>query len=282
MHECHPVRLAFYDELPLRVRTFRFPCTPRTADAPQRSGHGYASTLFRRFCLCSDHARIQQRLSRTACSGRFLRKESWSYNTLRKTPQSRTSYWQSPEQRCRLCRGMHDSDGTGSVRPRYRREAYYIWTCQTKSQKGASACPSKNIPEKMLQSTTAEVLGLVEFDEAAFSQQIEEVIVIGDDTLTFRFYDGHEVTAKWQSTAKTDWWTDERRMLWGERHKRKDTNPNKHLFYEFTGFIKCGCCLSIPCAARRSALPPNHRSATTTVPPSILNGSLCECSSCSF
>lgn len=121
-------------------------------------------------------------------------------------------------------------------------EVYYIWTCQTKSQKGASACPSKNIPEKMLQNTTAEVLGLAEFDEDAFSQQIEEVIVIGDDTLIFRFYDGHEVTTKWQSTAKTDWWTDERRKLWGERHKRKDTNPNKHLFYEFTGFIKCGCC----------------------------------------
>jgi len=121
-------------------------------------------------------------------------------------------------------------------------EVYYIWTCQTKSQKGASACPSKNIPEKMLHNATAEVLGLDEFDEDVFSQQIEEVIVIGDDTLTFRFYDGHEVTTKWQSTAKTDWWTDERRKLWGERHKRKDTNPNKHLFYEFTGFIKCGCC----------------------------------------
>lgn len=121
-------------------------------------------------------------------------------------------------------------------------EVYYIWTCQTKSQKGASACPSKNIPEKMLQNTAAKVLGLDEFDEDAFSKQIEEIIVIGDDTLTFRFYDGHEVTTKWQSTAKTDWWTDERRKIWGERHKRKDTNPNKHLFYEFTGFIKCGCC----------------------------------------
>jgi len=106
-------------------------------------------------------------------------------------------------------------------------EVYYVWTCQTKSQKGASACPSKNIPEKMLHNATAEVLGLDEFDEDVFSH---------------RFYDGHEVTTKWQSTAKTDWWTDERRKLWGERHKRKDTNPNKHLFYEFTGFIKCGCC----------------------------------------
>ena len=30
--------------------------------------------------------------------------------------------------------------------------------------------------------------------------------------------------------------------MWGERHKRKDTNPNKNTYYEFTGFIKCGQC----------------------------------------
>lgn len=139
---------------------------------------------------------------------------------------------------CGCCRKHYRHSGKRNTAG----EVYYIWTCQTKSQKGASACPSKNIPEKMLQNAAAEVLGLDEFDEDAFSRQIEEVIVIGDDTLTFRFYDGHEVTTKWQSTAKTDWWTDERRKLWGERHKRKDTNPNRNTFYEFTGFIKCGCC----------------------------------------
>ena len=139
---------------------------------------------------------------------------------------------------CGCCRKHYRHSGKRNTAG----EVYYIWICQTKSQKGVSACPSKNIPEKMLQNTAAEVLGLDEFDEDVFSQQIEEVIVIGDDTLTFRFYDGHEVTTKWQSTAKTDWWTDERRKLWGERHKRKDTNPNRNTFYEFTGFIKCGCC----------------------------------------
>ena len=61
-------------------------------------------------------------------------------------------------------------------------------------------------------------------------------------TLRFRFYDDREVTTTWESTAKTDWWTPERRRLWGERHKRKDTNPNKSTYYEFTGFIKCSCC----------------------------------------
>ena len=66
--------------------------------------------------------------------------------------------------------------------------------------------------------------------------------MVTDDTLRFRFFDGREVTTTWESTAKTDWWTPERRRLWGERHKRKDTNPNRNTFYEFTGFIRCGQC----------------------------------------
>jgi hypothetical protein len=122
------------------------------------------------------------------------------------------------------------------------REVYYIWTCLTKSQKGAGACGSKNIPEKMLQNVAAEVMGLSEFDDVAFSEQVEEIFVVSDDTLLFRFYDGREVTTTWESTAKTDWWTPERRRLWGERHKRKDTNPNRSAYNEFTGFIKCGQC----------------------------------------
>jgi hypothetical protein len=85
-------------------------------------------------------------------------------------------------------------------------------------------------------------MGLEEFDEAAFAEQVEEILVVSEDTLRFQFYDGREVATTWESTAKTDWWTPERRRLWGERHKRKDTNPNKSTYYEFTGFIKCGCC----------------------------------------
>ena len=121
-------------------------------------------------------------------------------------------------------------------------ELYYIWTCQTKSTKGIGACNSKSIPEKVLQNAVAEVLGLREFDDTAFREQVEEIFVVSDDTLQFRLFNGHEVTTTWESTAKTDWWTPERRRLWGERHKRKDTNPNKNTFYEFTGFIRCGQC----------------------------------------
>lgn len=121
-------------------------------------------------------------------------------------------------------------------------ELYYIWTCQTKSNKGIRACNSKSIPEKVLQNASAEVLGLPEFDDSTFREQVDEIFVVSDETLCFRFVDGREVTTTWESTAKTDWWTPERRRLWGERHKRKDTNPNKNTFYEFTGFIRCGRC----------------------------------------
>ena len=122
------------------------------------------------------------------------------------------------------------------------KELYYIWTCQTKNTKGINACNSKDIPEKVLQNVTAKVMGLDSFEDASFAEQIIEIHMVTDDTLRLRFFDGREVTTTWESTAKTDWWTPERRRLWGERHKRKDTNPNRNTFYEFTGFIRCGQC----------------------------------------
>lgn len=122
------------------------------------------------------------------------------------------------------------------------KDLYYIWTCLTKSAKGTDACASKNIPEKMLQNAAAKVMGVPEFDENAFKVQVKEIFVASDDTLQFRFYDGHEVTTTWRSTARVDCWSDERRRQWGNLHKRKDTNPNKSSYNEFTGFIKCGQC----------------------------------------
>ena len=121
-------------------------------------------------------------------------------------------------------------------------EVYYVWICRTKDAKGAKACPAKIIPEKTLKAVCAEVLGLEEFDDSIFAEKVERITVIGEDTLHFHFFDGTEIEKKWKSTAKIDWWTDERKREWGERHKDKSTNPNKHIFYEFTGFIKCGRC----------------------------------------
>lgn len=121
-------------------------------------------------------------------------------------------------------------------------EVYYIWICRTKSDKGAKYCPAKSIPEKTLKTICAEVLGTIEFDETVFSEKVEQISVVGEDVLEFYFYDGNVLKRQWQSKARTDWWTDERRAAWGELHKNKDTNPNKRRVSEFTGFIKCGRC----------------------------------------
>lgn len=121
-------------------------------------------------------------------------------------------------------------------------EVYYIWACRTKSEKGAKYCSAKSIPEKTLKAVCAEVLGTEEFDEEVFLEQVQEIKVVGDDVLEFHFYDGSVLEKTWQSSARTDWWTKERRTAWGDLHKRKETNPNRHRFYEFTGFISCGRC----------------------------------------
>lgn len=81
-----------------------------------------------------------------------------------------------------------------------------------------------------------------EFDETQFSERVRQITVIGDDTLEFYFTDGTVLQKKWKSTAKTDWWTEERKKEWGERHKNKFRNPNRAFYNEFTGFIKCGNC----------------------------------------
>ena len=121
-------------------------------------------------------------------------------------------------------------------------EVYYIWLCRTKSEKGAKSCSAKSIPEKKLKAVCAEVLGLEVFDETVFTEKIQQIVVHGEDTLEFHFKDETIQQRKWASTAKTDWWTEERRKEWGERHKNKARNPNRAFYNEFTGFIKCGNC----------------------------------------
>ncbi|MDD4511059.1 MAG: recombinase family protein, partial [Oscillospiraceae bacterium] len=64
-------------------------------------------------------------------------------------------------------------------------EVYYIWICRTKSDKGAKYCSAKSIPEKTLKALCAEVLGMDEFDGDVFSEKVEQITVIGEDTLEF-------------------------------------------------------------------------------------------------
>ena len=102
-------------------------------------------------------------------------------------------------------------------------DVYHIWTCRTKDSKGVSECHAKDVPEKMLQKYSAKVLGLEEFDEDIFLNEVEKIVVNGEDELIFHFYDGQILHQKWKSTARTDCWSEERRKEWGKYQK-----GNKH------------------------------------------------------
>ncbi len=132
---------------------------------------------------------------------------------------------------------------------RYRRHTarrtngtYTTWTCALKHEKGVSFCDAGNVPQEALVRSCREALGLSEFDEAVFLKRVDHIMVCKDNLLVFHMSDGTDIPLTWEyaSTAKKDSWTPERRKEWGDRRKCKDTNPRS--FYEFTGFIKCGCC----------------------------------------
>lgn len=110
---------------------------------------------------------------------------------------------------------------------------YYVWICQTKDRKSSRECDSKVVPEKMLQKVSAQVLGLEEFDEDVFSEEIEKIVVNGKDELIFHFYDGQIVPQKWKSTARKDCWTPEARAAKSAYSKK---NPRS------SGTITCFSC----------------------------------------
>ena len=116
------------------------------------------------------------------------------------------------------------------------------WVCGSHKHKGCT-CVSKGVLQnKVLIKECTEVLGLTEFDEETFLNRVDKIVVPEHHVLVFHFKNGEEITRRWVSTARKDWWTPERRKEWGERHKKKSTNPNRHYFNAFTGVIKCGNC----------------------------------------
>lgn len=122
----------------------------------------------------------------------------------------------------------------------HRKEDY--WICGSHKHKGCT-CASKGVLQnKVLIKECTEVLGLTEFDEETFLNKVDKIVVPEHHVMVFHLKNGEEITRRWVSTARKDWWTPERRKEWGERHKKKSTNPNRHHFNEFTGVIKCGNC----------------------------------------
>jgi DNA invertase Pin-like site-specific DNA recombinase len=76
---------------------------------------------------------------------------------------------------------------------------------------GRCDCQSKRIPEDTLIAVTVKVLGLRDFDESVFIEEIASIIAADNNTLRFVFKDGGEVSEKWTDKSRRDSWTPEMR-----------------------------------------------------------------------
>ena len=116
---------------------------------------------------------------------------------------------------------------------------YPIWICGTRRKTGNAQCQNKDIPEPMLKDACAAVLGLSEFDETVFSEQVERIVIPAPNEMVFYFKDGRVVTHHWESTMRKDCWTDERRAAKGRYVQQHQLAPNTSCF---TSRIRCDAC----------------------------------------
>jgi len=92
-----------------------------------------------------------------------------------------------------------------------------LWSCSTYLERGKGACPSKQIPEDILMTMTADVMRFSAFDEKRFKDQVDHILVPAPNKVIFTFKDGHVIKTAWQNRSRRDSWTDEMRRAARQR-----------------------------------------------------------------
>ena len=91
-----------------------------------------------------------------------------------------------------------------------------VWICDTFNTKGKAYCASKQIPEDILETVTAQAMGIPAFDAAAFAAAVKEIRVPENGTLVYAFQDGRTLTRTWENPSRRHSWND------GNRGKARD------------------------------------------------------------
>jgi len=135
----------------------------------------------------------------------------------RKITVERTAF--TSKIQCEVC-GVNFQRATKS----YNGNKHKVWTCGNKKQGLPCICSVNEIPESVLEKVIAEVLGFPEFDAASFEKEIKMIVVPSAHTLVFHFRSGKVLTREWESTARTDCWTEERRAEQAERCRGREVS----------------------------------------------------------
>lgn len=85
----------------------------------------------------------------------------------------------------------------------------HVWICSTYNIRGKVYCPkAKRISEQVLFVESAKVLGLDEFNEIAFNEKVDRIIVPEPNKLIFQLKNGTMKTVEWKDRSRRESWTD--------------------------------------------------------------------------
>lgn len=111
--------------------------------------------------------------------------------------------------KCNLC-GKNYNRKIAASGTRYEKP---VWICSTFNTYGKKHCPSSQIPEEILETISAEVLGISHFDKNVFEEKIKQIIVPNKGELRFIFKDGSQVTKTWNYPSRSESWTPEMKQF---------------------------------------------------------------------
>ncbi len=98
------------------------------------------------------------------------------------------------------------------------------WQCSTYLKEGKAACHAQQIPESVLVSTSAEMLGQKDFEAEIFKNKIAEILVPESQRLIFVFRDGQTTEVGWNNKSRREYWSDENRKKASENEIRRRSN----------------------------------------------------------
>lgn len=111
--------------------------------------------------------------------------------------------------KCNLC-GKNYNRKIAASGTRYEKP---VWICSTFNTYGKKHCSSSQIPEEILETISAEVLGISHFDKNVFEEKIKQIIVPNKGELRFIFKDDSQVTKTWNYPSRSESWTPEMKQL---------------------------------------------------------------------
>ena len=102
-----------------------------------------------------------------------------------------------------------------------------VWRCASSAR-----CDSQSLPEPTLLELAAKAMGLAEFSEDAFRQQIQYISIVDKGRMVFHFFDGRDIEAEWKNKRTMPPHSEERKaemsrkMKENWRKRRGESNDN--------------------------------------------------------